>query len=256
VAVRVENPEAWASAPAAPSLDTIAPRCSRCGLPLTRDKVQLTGKTRGVFRCGVCNVRGVQLHRLPGWMAFQGTMRRLSPEQRMAFWRGSHSEDGPGLREYLADQEEVFSVSTEKQATTAHAEWLPLKVWKRRGYPAKRIKRLCERKKDPTLGWVYRVSLRFRGFDHFARARLAGDPQQILVRRSVGRRLGFQLCGRDGVACFDRRRRRVPREAVGSRFPPLRFQRSQGFGSFELRLGAVAGRHWCTRFTIDLGFRT
>jgi len=159
VAVRVENPEAWASAPAAPSLDTIAPRCSRCGLPLTRDKVQLTGKTRGVFRCGVCNVRGVQLHRLPGWKAFQETMRRLSPEQRMAFWRGSHSEDGPGLREYLADQEEVFSVSTEKQATTAHAEWLPLKVWKRRGYPAKRIKRLCERKKDPTLGWVYRVSL-------------------------------------------------------------------------------------------------
>ena len=52
--------------------------------------------------------------------------------------------------------------ATETEATNFAGEWLPLKVWARRGFSPKQIKATAtnaDRKKHPRLGMVYRLTL-------------------------------------------------------------------------------------------------
>ena len=55
-------------------------KCARCGSKLDPSRAVITGKAAGVWRCNLCNTRGVQLARLPGWQGFAGILRGR-------FWR-------------------------------------------------------------------------------------------------------------------------------------------------------------------------
>ena len=135
-------------------------RCSRCHESMVAARVQITGKKAGVFRCQRCNVRGVQLSRLLGWQPFQAKLRGLSAEQRADFWKGTHTETGPTLRGFLEDRERLYSRYSELSSTREVGEWLPIGVYKQRGFPVERILALCkETRDDPVLGTLYRVAV-------------------------------------------------------------------------------------------------
>ena len=55
-------------------------KCARCSSKLDPSRAVITGKAAGVWRCNMCNTRGVQLARLPGWQSFSSILRG-------SFWR-------------------------------------------------------------------------------------------------------------------------------------------------------------------------
>jgi len=55
-----------------PEAEARTPTCSKCRTPLASERIQITGKKAGVWRCSKCNARAVQLHRLYGTTQLDG----------------------------------------------------------------------------------------------------------------------------------------------------------------------------------------
>ena len=136
-------------------------RCGRCKGPLDMVRAVISGKSAGSWRCHKCNTKGVQLSRLPGWGDFQATLKAFSPEQRAAFWKGTHQEAGPdGLGRFLNEQTAMISRHAETNSAKTGGTYLPLSVYERRGFDVDAIRRHCRDKRmHPVLGMVYRVAL-------------------------------------------------------------------------------------------------
>ena len=127
-------------------------RCSRCKKPFDMSRAQVVGNT---FRCHMCNTRGVQLSRLPEWKASK--LSGFTEEEKQDFWTRTHGCDSAAKLSLL-----VTNKVTHRHVETQHSEklgtYLPLSVYKSKGYSIKRIKARCTDKKwHPVLGMCYRV---------------------------------------------------------------------------------------------------
>ena len=134
-------------------------KCGRCNRRVDISRTQIVGKCPGVYRCNTCNTRAVQLSRLPAWRQFSAKLKRASPEDRQKFWEGAAGANGvERLKAFLEEKESIVNKFSETNTKTERGEYLPLGVWKRRGFSTKRIKENCtDVIEDPILGKCYRV---------------------------------------------------------------------------------------------------
>ena len=122
---------------------------------------QIVGKSAGCWRCNVCNTRGVQLSRLPQWKC-KG-LKGFSKEEREEFWKKTHECDSPEKLVQLLTKREVTR-HVESKHTAKNGAFLPLSVYKQRGFNTKRIKKFCTNKKwFKELGWCYNVGVESSG---------------------------------------------------------------------------------------------
>jgi hypothetical protein len=86
---------------------------------------------------------------------------RFSAEQKQDFWRNVHGASNPQeLVERLQEAERMHSSHTQATFAADQGTYLPLSVYKRRGFDTKLIKQYCTDKKEhPVLGMTYRVML-------------------------------------------------------------------------------------------------
>eukprot|EP00969_Alexandrium_andersonii_P067679 2986118-Alexandrium_andersonii.AAC.1 len=78
------------------------PLCSKCGREVDPMKVQLVGKSGGVWKCNKCNVRHVSLVRLfGGWPPDE--FKSLSEAEQQAFWSAEVDGGSAGLKKLAVD---------------------------------------------------------------------------------------------------------------------------------------------------------
>ena len=100
------------------------------------------------------------MYRLPGWKAFADSLKALTPEQRSEFWRDTHQKDGPALKTFLEESDNLITRYQEEETATGRGEYLQLGVYEAQGYPVDRIKALCtDTKEDRVLGTLYKVDI-------------------------------------------------------------------------------------------------
>lgn len=130
--------------------------CARCRQPVDPARAIVTGKACGVWRCSKCNTKAVQLNRLPGWKGFSKKLKDLDPDERVSFWKESHEHNAQSLQKFL--REKIVSSHTEVTEASKEGEYLPLSVYKKRGFDWMRIRDNCkDYREHPILGRVFKV---------------------------------------------------------------------------------------------------
>ena len=138
-------------------------RCSRCKCTLEPARAQIVGKSAGTWRCNRCNTRGVQLSRIPTWKTFQGHLKTFSEDEKKSFWEQCKDCENPVELTKLITRSQTKRHSEESHTST-EGEYLPLGVYKARGFNIKRIKKYCKDIKiHETLGKTYRVKIDGKG---------------------------------------------------------------------------------------------
>ena len=140
-----------------PVFDAPTVFCSYCGSQAAVQKCRLTAKAAGRWQCNQCNSRLVALHRGFGsWPTNE--FKSLPKAEQQAFMRSVGSA-GPGT--VMARAKELMSAHEQhEQFYECAGEFLPLGVWKARGFDDQAIlaKSLAEDKQShAVLGDVYRV---------------------------------------------------------------------------------------------------
>lgn len=142
---------------ARPAFDSPSVFCSSCGNQVTIQKCRILSKKARTWRCTVCDCKVTQLHRGFGHWPPQ-EFAALDPAQQQEFFRSVASVSGPGsiakCRELLRQHE------THEQFYEFGGEFLPLNVWKTRGFDDSAILEKSgsdDIKVHPVLGTVYRV---------------------------------------------------------------------------------------------------
>ena len=130
------------------------PVCCKCHGRLDPLRTQLTGKSQGSWKCNRCNCKHVQLVRLfGGWPPQE--FKDFSQAEQVAFWRMPAS----GAAQLKRQVEDVMrKARRETQLTDVGGEYLPLSVYKQRGYDVDQIEKHChDVREDEIFGKVYRV---------------------------------------------------------------------------------------------------
>ena len=117
-------------------------RCSKCGNMVERSKAKISGKGNSYWVCKVCHTRSRQLSvTYSGWPPEY--FKTLSDEKKQEFFTQIKN-----LR--YAKQLKVYTnnffrtLTEENHGTKDKKKYLPLSVWKKRGFDVKRIKRNCK----------------------------------------------------------------------------------------------------------------
>ena len=133
-------------------------RCQRCSNIVTMSNAKITGKNKTYWACTTCNSRSAQLYKLYGsWPPEQ--FKTLDEQEKATFYKdvkaiNCHAK----LKQFVTEMLEV-SKTAEKGATDI-GEFLPLSVWKDRGYNIKRFRRKCQEiQVHPILGKTYCVRI-------------------------------------------------------------------------------------------------
>lgn len=133
--------------------------CSKCGdkCVATRAQTKASGTS---LRCNKCKSRIVQLCRVfGGWPTLD--FKLLSGEEQQAFY--ASIKEVADARVLQKKVEDYFTHrKTQTFVDKATAEWLPLSVWKSRGYDTEIIELTADNtnsKKCPRFGMVYAVSV-------------------------------------------------------------------------------------------------
>ncbi|CAK0809516.1 unnamed protein product [Prorocentrum cordatum] len=125
------------------------PVCAKCKKPVEPLAARLVGKKKNVWQCSTRSSRHTQLHRIFGGWPPQ-SFKSLSQEEKDKIWNDVKEANG--------------KAEVEKIAMETQRKYLPLSVYKKKGYSAKRIKRLCEDKKeDEVPGTLYCVNIDYKG---------------------------------------------------------------------------------------------
>lgn len=157
----------WAEANEAPAVVLDAPpvipdiaRCNRCKQECPLDnRVPVSRKCAGTFRCRLCNSKGTQLTRLTSWPEWSVKMKDFSAEEKAAFWASTHSADGTkALQQLLCERMSTRSVETKSATTTGG--YYPLGWYEKQGFPTEAIVEKCVDKREHLVyGTVYRVPI-------------------------------------------------------------------------------------------------
>jgi len=136
------------------------PHCSRCGKELDPFRAQVTGKARGSWRCNRCNCRAVQMSRLSSWKELKDSFKDFTPEQAQAFWQEVGEAEGTKQLERIVETTMRTRKGSSKESSKG-GKYLPLGVYKAKGFDTDRIEKYCTDFKDddPVLGRCYKVRL-------------------------------------------------------------------------------------------------
>ena len=132
--------------------------CRKCGRPVERSKAKVCGKKADVWICKVCHSKSSSLYQIYGkWPPAR--FAQLSKPAQEKFWQDVADKTGKdAIRKYV---DETISVSkVDQTGNRVSGKYLPLSVYKRLGYNAKRIKALChDTQEDPIFGTCYKVAV-------------------------------------------------------------------------------------------------
>ena len=134
--------------------------CSRCGLEAEKSNARVKSKRSQVWECKVCNSKVVQLSKMHGGWPVEG-FQGLSDEEKAQFHRDVGTiRSSENLSKFTQD----FLVKSSKREQQFYdgGEFLPLSVWKTRGFDDEAIAKnssQVDRNVHPVLGEVYRVAI-------------------------------------------------------------------------------------------------
>lgn len=139
------------------SVPQIMPVCVKCKLPCSKGKA--TGKQKTCFTCKHCNSRVVQLYRIHGtWPP--AAFKLLDDDAKTKFYQEARTLSNKVALKVLCD-EVIVTKSRDSISTSEAGEYLPLTVYKRRGFNTKRIKKNClDYREDPILGRCYKIGIK------------------------------------------------------------------------------------------------
>ena len=135
------------------------PVCLRCGYEVDPFRAQLKSKgaAKETYICNGCNAKATMLSRTTNWPLPE--FLELSQEEQQKFWRECHAQNGAPAVKALLTNTIVKSKSTSIEASLG-GDYLPLSVWKAKGYDADEIEAKCaDTMQHPLLGKVYRVQI-------------------------------------------------------------------------------------------------
>ena len=134
------------------------PTCRRCGQGCDLWKSQRVSTKQAIFVCSKCNTKGVQLSRLFGsWPPKM--FKCMSEDEQKKFWDEIKDTPSPQLEGVVVQKLSI--VRREWEEAKEGGEYLPLSVYKQRGFDVDAITARCEDKhEDPVLGTCYRVRIR------------------------------------------------------------------------------------------------
>jgi len=112
-----------------------------------------------MFECSTCNCKGVQLYRRFGEWPPRSFLS-LGPEWQAKFWaEAAQKTSAAELEEHLINI--ICRQRTEREETSAGGKYLPLSVWKNKGFDADCIEANCTDFEDhKILGRCYRVVIK------------------------------------------------------------------------------------------------
>ena len=152
-------PKGLAAVQMAPPIAQAPPSCHRCHLPVDVLKAPIVGKGAGSWRCAQCNTRGSQLSRMFGGWPTE-TFRRLAPSVQESFWQAARDKSTKQELQELWVQT-LSEKRIEQEVGQIAGEYLPLSVYKTRGFDADAIVANCNDFEDHAiLGRCYRVNIR------------------------------------------------------------------------------------------------
>jgi hypothetical protein len=136
------------------------PRCQRCGDKLQLDKIVLSGKSKGAWRCSLCNTKGVQLSRNGKFRCLLKSFKehKLSASDRQDFWKSTHEMSQTDLNQ-LVDEKYTIKL-VDSKSTGRRGQYLPLSVYEKQGYDVNTIANYCKDViDDPILGKCYNIMI-------------------------------------------------------------------------------------------------
>ena len=137
----------------------LRPTCFRCKQEVDPLRAVLTSKAKGSWKCPKCNVRGTQLHRIFGrWPP--ANFATLSQNAQADFWKKAGEASNTAQLEDILVQT-LTTQRIEREKTVVGGEYLPLSVYKQRGFDPERIKLMCkDTEEHDVLGTTYKLNIR------------------------------------------------------------------------------------------------
>ena len=133
-------------------------RCRKCQNVVHKSKAKISGKGKNIWICYTCNSKSVQLYNIYGkWPP--ANFKLLSADQQTEYYDGI---------KFLKDQATLQKFTDNYLRTTHESNkgakdktvYLPLSVWKTRGFSAKRIKKFCkDTQSHSVLGKLYGLQI-------------------------------------------------------------------------------------------------
>ena len=156
------------------------PTCRRCGQQCDLWKSQRLSTKQAIFVCSKCNMKGVQLSRLFGsWPPKM--FKCMSEDEQKKFWDGIKDTPSPQLEGVVVQKLSI--VRREWEEAKEGGEYLPLSVYKQRGFDVDAITDRCQDKhEDPVLGTCYRVRIR-TVFSGTVEAMIREELQQVKTQK-------------------------------------------------------------------------
>ena len=116
-------------------------RCGKCHNMVEKSRAKISGKGKNYWVCKTCHTRCTQLSNIyGGWPPKH--FKLLSPEKRVTYFNDiKEIHDQKELQLHTAN---FFRTTMEdNKGTKDTIEYLPLSVWKQRGFNVRKIKRRC-----------------------------------------------------------------------------------------------------------------
>jgi hypothetical protein len=139
-------------------------QCALCGSMCALSKVRVFKKSNGTWKCLRCGVTVTTCYKQFGGVPAE--LGEISKERLQDFYKKAHDIhlrlDLPGL----VQQFSICKQKTDEKFYANQGEFLPLKVWKTRGFSARSIREGCkpeDKRVCPVLGEVYRVAIMSSG---------------------------------------------------------------------------------------------
>ena len=147
----------WVQNARAPSLEPQL--CSLCNCRLCVENRKCSSKGAVSYKCPECNTRCTQLNRIFGSFPPK-SFKTLPAEFQTQFWQDLHKVDGPASIENFVVKE-LSRKRSEIEESSIGGEYLPLSVYKKRGYDRDMIEKNCQNVlNDPVVGKVYKLDIR------------------------------------------------------------------------------------------------
>lgn len=141
-----------------PKFDVPTIFCSTCGGQVQPDRVRLTSKKAGTWRCDVCSTRITQLHR--GFGTWPPPGFALTEAEKMEFFSSVRCASG---KDVVTKMKEFMETHHIQEAFYENSgEFLPLSVWAARGFDVNAIadkSDASDKKIHPVLGESFRVRI-------------------------------------------------------------------------------------------------
>ena len=114
-------------------------RCSKCGNMVERSKAKISGKGNSYWVCKVCHTRCSQLSTICSGLPPQH-FKKLSEEKNQEFFTQiKNLRSAKQLKMYTNNF--FRTITEENHGTKDKKKYLPLSVWKMRGFDVKKIRK-------------------------------------------------------------------------------------------------------------------